>query len=87
MEGLVVAFNGVLYLSKNLLCHPVVNMLRFELSNLFLGKDGMLRVASEVAIVSKSHQIAQIMFIHGVPGHDPRIAYFKDSVEWHVHLC
>ena len=53
MNGLVAAFDGVLYLSKSLLHHPVVSMLWLELPKLLPGKEGVLQVVSEVTIVSK----------------------------------
>ena len=86
MDGPVSAFGGVLDLSKSLLCQPVMNMLRFELQKLPPRKDGALRVASKVAIVSESHQIAQSMLARVVPGHAPHVAHFKHSVVRCVHL-
>ena len=86
MDGPVPTFDGVLHLSKSLLCQPVMNMLRFELHKLLPCKDGALRVVSEVAIVSESHQIVQSMRVRVVLGHATCIAYFKGSVVRRVHL-
>ena len=47
MDGPVPAFDGVLHLSKSLLCQPVMEMLRFELQKPLPCKDGALWVAAK----------------------------------------
>ena len=86
MNGPVATVDGVFHLSKSLLRHPVPKMLWFELQKLLPRKEGAFWVASEVAIVSKSHQIAQTVLIRGVPGHVSHVAYFKRNVERRFHL-
>ena len=86
MDGPVAAFDRVLHLSKSLVRQPVMNVLWFELQKLLPVKDGALNVATEVAIVSESHQITQRVLVSGVPGHAPRVVYFKGSVVARVHL-
>ena len=86
MDGPVAAFDGEQHLSKSPLRQPVMNMLWFELQKLLPAEGAALWVATEVAIVSKSHQITQRVLVTGVPGHAPLVVYLIGSVVACVHL-